>query len=106
MRSSFLSTDQVEATRKRLDVFEDQIKISWLTTERIQTNLQSEQVALDFRHIRSPIDAIIDRIYKHKGEYVEEGERILILHDETLLWLEASIDDLNECAKEPEGQVN
>ena len=55
--------------------------------------MQSEQVALEFRHIRSPIDAIIDRVYKHKGEYVEEGERILVLHDESLLWLEASIDE-------------
>jgi len=85
--------DQVTATLKQVDVIEDRIKVSDITTARLTTTIQREEVSLGFRHIRSPIDAVVDRTYKYKGEYVEEGERILVLHDEKLFWVEAFIDE-------------
>ena len=85
--------DQVAATRKQLDVIEDRIKISDITSAKIDTMIERERVSLSFRHIRSPIDGVIDHVYKHKGEYVEEGERILILHDEDVFWIEANVDE-------------
>lgn len=85
--------DQVTATLKQVDVIEDRIKVSDITTEKLATTIEREEVSLSFRHIRSPIDAVVDRTYKHKGEYVEEGERILVLHDEQLFWVEAFIDE-------------
>lgn len=88
-----LELAQVEATRKQLDVFDERIKLSSITEERIRTNIAGEKVSFEFRHIRSPLSGIIDRVYKHKGEYVEEGESILILHDTALFWLEAHIDE-------------
>ncbi|MFT5173822.1 MAG: membrane fusion protein (multidrug efflux system) [Gammaproteobacteria bacterium] len=85
--------DQVTATLKQVDVIEDRIKVSDITTQKLATTIEREEVSLSFRHIRSPIDAVVDRTYKHKGEYVEEGERILVLHDEQLFWVEAFIDE-------------
>ena len=85
--------NQVSATRKQLDVIEDRIRISRITTEKIQKTIERETVSLNFRHITSPIDAVVDRVYKHRGEYVEEGERILILHDEDLFWVEAFVTE-------------
>lgn len=85
--------DQVNASLKQVDVIEDRIKVSDITTAKLATTIQREEVSLSFRHIRSPIDAVIDRAYKHKGEYVEEGERILVLHDERLFWVEAFVDE-------------
>jgi membrane fusion protein (multidrug efflux system) len=85
--------DQVIATLKQVDVIEDRIKVSDITTAKLATTIKREEVSLSFRHIRSPIDAVVDRAYKHKGEYVEEGERILVLHDEQLFWVEAFIDE-------------
>ena len=85
--------DQVNASLKQVDVIEDRIKVSDITTAKLATTIQREEVSLSFRHIRSPIDAVIDRAYKHKGEYVEEGERILVLHDERLFWVEAFVNE-------------
>jgi membrane fusion protein (multidrug efflux system) len=84
---------QVRATRKQLDVIDDQIRISEITTSRIEKTIERERVALGHRRIRSPIDSVVDRVYKFEGEYVEEGETILILHDEKVLWVEANIDE-------------
>lgn len=85
--------EQVEASARQLDVFDDKIRISEVTTERIRATISIEKNRLAFRHIRSPIDGVVARVYKYAGEFVEEGETILILHDQGLFWLEAHIDE-------------
>ena len=85
--------NQVAATRKQLAVIGDKIRISEITTDKIQKTIEREEVSLAFRHIKSPIDGMVDRIYKYVGEYVEEGERILILHDENVFWVEAFVTE-------------
>ena len=85
--------DQVAATHKQLAVIGDKIRISEITTDKIQKTIERERVSLAFRHIKSPIDGVVDRIYKYVGEYVEEGERILILHDENVFWVEAFVTE-------------
>ncbi|MEM7251630.1 MAG: efflux RND transporter periplasmic adaptor subunit [Pseudomonadota bacterium] len=85
--------EQAEARRKQLDVIAEKIRISDITSTRIKKQIALEQVSLNHRTIRSPVDGIIDRVYKHPGEYVEEGESILILHDTETFWLEAHVDE-------------
>lgn len=85
--------DQVASTRKQLEVIGDRINISRVTTEKIKKTIEREEVSLGFRQIASPLNGVIDRVYKHKGEYVEEGERILILHDENVFWVEAFVTE-------------
>jgi membrane fusion protein (multidrug efflux system) len=85
--------DQVRATEQQLAVIDDNIRISAVTTDKIKAMIAIEENRLAFRHIRSPIDGVVARVYKYPGEFVEEGETILILHDRGLFWLEAYIDE-------------
>jgi len=85
--------EQVKTGAHRLDVIDERLEVSRITEARIRTMIEAEQVALSFRHIRSPLSGIVDRVYKYKGEYVKEGESILILHDEALFWVEAYVDE-------------
>ncbi|MBT6277170.1 MAG: HlyD family secretion protein [Chromatiales bacterium] len=85
--------EQVEATREQLTVIDDNIAISAVTTERIQAMIAIEENSLGFRKIRSPINGTVARVFKYPGEFVEEGETIVILHDQQLFWLEAYIDE-------------
>ena len=85
--------DQLEATAKQVDVFLEKIKISDVQQARIKDDIRLQEVALSYRHIRSPIDGVIGRIHRYKGEYVEDGVNILILHDPDRFWVEAYVDE-------------
>ena len=84
---------QVEATRAQLGVFDERIRVSAITEDKMGTDIEAAKVELELRHLRSPIDGIIDRVYKHKGEYVDEGDVVLVLHDASNYWLEAQVDE-------------
>ena len=93
LRIAHKELEQVEAGGRQVDVLDERLKVSHLTEEKIRTMIAAARVALSLRHIRSPLTGIVDRVYKHKGEYVQEGESILILHDEKLFWVEAYVDE-------------
>ena len=50
-------------------------------------------VGYSVHFVKSPINGIIDSVYKYKGEHVEEAERMILLHDENSLWIEANVDE-------------
>lgn len=85
--------EQVESAGSRLAVYDERIKLTVINQSKIETQIEGAQVALSYRHVRSPLDGIVDRVYKFKGEYVDEGDLILIVHDERLSWVEAYVDE-------------
>ncbi len=85
--------DQLAASAKQIDVIEEKIKISDIEQARIEDAIAKQKISLGYRHITSPIDGTIGRIHKFKGEYVEDGVNILMLHDPNLFWIEAYIDE-------------
>jgi membrane fusion protein (multidrug efflux system) len=52
-----------------------------------------EEVELTYRRILSPINGIIGRIHRFKGEYIEDGNTILSLHNPNIYWIEAYVDE-------------
>jgi len=85
--------DQLTATRKYLDVLDAKIKISSVKQDRIRNLIKKQELELGYRHIRSPIDGVVGTIRKFKGEYLEDGVDILMLHDPKSFWVEANIDE-------------
>lgn len=84
---------QLGAARKQLDVLEAKIKISDIKQDQIRDLIKKQELALSYRHITSPIDGRVGTIRKFKGEYVEDGVDILLLHDPASYWIEALIDE-------------
>lgn len=84
---------QYDAELKRLDVLRTKIRISDIKQNRIRDAIRKEKLLLGYRHITSPLDGVVGRIHKFKGEYVEDGIDILMLHDPNRYWLEAYVDE-------------
>ena len=88
-----LELAEILASRLRLDVLETDKRITNLNISKIKTLIAQEKARLTYHLVRSPIDGIIDSVYKYKGEHVEEAERMILLHDENSLWIQANVDE-------------
>ena len=67
--------------------------VCYIDIIKINTIKNQEEAKLTYYYVRSPINGIIDSVYKYKGEHVEEAERMILLHDENSLWIEANVDE-------------
>ena len=85
--------EQLKTTNKKVEVILERIKIIELERGRIEDNIRLEEVELTYRHILSPINGMIGRIHRFKGEYVEDGNTILSLHNPKVFWIEAYVDE-------------
>ena len=56
-------------------------------------NINKQKLFISHRKIKSPIEGMVGEIHKHRGEYVEDGIYILMLHDPNLYWVEAYVDE-------------
>jgi membrane fusion protein (multidrug efflux system) len=84
---------QLKTTNKKVDIILEKIKIIELEQGRIADNIRLEEVELTYRRILSPINGIIGRIHRFKGEYIEDGNTILSLHNPNVYWIEAYVDE-------------
>ena len=84
---------QLGAARRQIDVMDAKIKISDIKQDQIRDLIMKQELALSYRHITSPIDGRVGTIRKFKGEYVEDGVDILLLHNPEFYWIEALIDE-------------
>ncbi|MBL4721790.1 MAG: HlyD family secretion protein [Alphaproteobacteria bacterium] len=84
---------QLNASRTQLDVLDAKIRVSDIKQEQIRDLIKKQALALGYRHITSPLDGMVGAIHKYKGEYVEDGVDILMLHDPRSYWIEANIDE-------------
>lgn len=85
--------DQLKATGRQLDVIKNEIKISEIKQNRIEDEIKKQELFIKHRRIKSPIEGLVGEIHKYKGEYVEDGVNILMLHDPKLYWVEAYVDE-------------
>ena len=74
-------------------MIENEIRISDIEQSRIEDQLEKQELWLSYRHITSPIDGVVGRIHRFRGEYIEDGVNILMLHDPQLYWVEAYVEE-------------
>lgn len=85
--------DQLKTTERQLDIINNKIKVSYIKENRINDEINKQELFIAHRNITSPIDGLVGEIHKYKGEYVEDGVNILMLHDPKLYWVEAYVDE-------------
>ena len=85
--------DQLNSTERKIDIINDKIKISVIKEKRINDKIKKQELFINHRKIKSPIDGMVGEIHNYKGEYVEDGINILMLHDPNLYWVEAYVDE-------------
>ncbi len=84
---------EAEAERRRLEVTDSELAMLDHRTARLMAELEQQRVDVDDRLLRAPNDGLIDRIFVEQGEYVNDGQRMLMLHDPGELWIEANIKE-------------
>ena len=84
---------QLRSTRSKVSIIENQIKISNIEQTQIVDSIRQQELRTSYRHITSPIDGVVGRIIKFRGEYIEDGVNIMMLHDPNIYWVEAYIDE-------------
>lgn len=85
--------EELLATERKLKVIDNKIEVSFIQENRIRDDIKKQELLLKHRHITSPIDGVVGKIYRYAGEYVEDGINILMLHDPNLYWIEAYVDE-------------
>jgi len=48
---------------------------------------------LEDRTLRSPVAGVVDRTFVEPGEYVGPGQRLLLVHDPSGVWIEANVKE-------------
>ena len=84
---------ELKAKLRQIDVISENIKILDIEYARIKDTINLQKVELGYRRILAPIDGVIGRVHKFKGEYVEDGVNIITLHDPSQFWIEAYVDE-------------
>jgi len=87
------SLREAVADRERLGVIDAQIDALAFQATNLQAQLSQQLVDVQDRTIRSPVPAVIDRTFVQPGEYVQAGQRILMLHNSGEVWIEANIKE-------------
>lgn len=84
---------EAEAERRRLEVIDSELAMLDHRTARLLAELDQQRVDVDDRLLRAPNDGLVDRIFVEEGEFVNDGQRMLLLHDPSDLWIEANIKE-------------
>ena len=87
------SLDQAKAEQDKLGVIDAQIAALDHQVANLAAQMHQQNVDVEDRTIRSPIPAVIDRTFVLPGEYVQSGQRILLLHNPDEVWVEANIKE-------------
>ena len=85
--------DELNAAKQKLNVIDNAIKISFIQEEKIKDEMRKQELLLGRRHITSPIDGVVGKIYRYAGEYVEDATPIMMVHNPRLFWIEAYVDE-------------
>ncbi|MBH68096.1 MAG: hypothetical protein CMM58_07075 [Rhodospirillaceae bacterium] len=84
---------EFQATSSKSDVITEKIKILEIQQMRIRDSIEMQKVELSYRTILSPIDGVVGRVHRYRGEYVEDGVDIITLHNPAQFWIEAYVDE-------------
>jgi membrane fusion protein, multidrug efflux system len=87
------SLREAVADRERLSVIDAQVAALAFQASNLEAQLSQQAVDVEDRTIRSPVPAVIDRTFVEPGEYVQAGQRILMLHNPGEVWIEANIKE-------------
>jgi membrane fusion protein (multidrug efflux system) len=83
-----IRTDELKVLQHELGI----IRSQQLELEANRTRLQN---TLTDYQIKSPRDGVVDETFANSGEYVYPGQRILMMHDPSNIWIKANIKETN-----------
>ncbi|MDE0942297.1 MAG: HlyD family secretion protein [Alphaproteobacteria bacterium] len=87
------SVMEAQADRQRMDVLQGRLASLRFDEERLATQHERQQLDLADRIIKAPSKGTVDRTFVDPGEYVARGQRLLLMHNSDVVWVEANIKE-------------
>ena len=84
---------EARANEGELQVFDNQLERMRHDIVGAQASRDILKANLDDHEVRSPISGIVDEIFADRGEYIRQGQQILIMHDPGKVWVVANIKE-------------
>jgi len=84
---------EAQAGRSQVLVLDRQIAILTHQKDELLARRAQQEIDLGDRVIRSPVDAVIDKVFVKSSEYVSPGQRLLMLHDPDKVWIAANVKE-------------
>jgi len=82
-----------QAARSEMEVLRHDLARLDSQRELTMAQRQRKQIEIDDLQILSPVDAIIDKTFVSSGEFLQAGQRLLLLHDPDRVWIEANVKE-------------
>jgi membrane fusion protein (multidrug efflux system) len=80
---------EAKVDRQRLDVLRSDRETLVAKRQEIVARMESQRGDIELRQVVSPVDGVVSRTFIAAGEYASAGQRIVLLHDPTNIWIEA-----------------
>ena len=90
LHSAEAKVAEVEAERERLRVLESAILVYGHKEQELQAKLEEQRLDMSDRTIRSAIKGVVDKTFVEVGEYVTPGQRLALIHDPEVIWVDAN----------------
>ncbi len=84
---------EAQASRQQVQVVRERMNALAHQEAQLESQRQRQRLDIEDRTIRAPIDGIIDRTFFDAGEYVVPGQRLLMMHDSSKIWVEANFKE-------------
>ena len=93
LRGAEADVAEMRSEQARLDMLN--AELARLESERLGVRLQRDRAAAELADhvIRSPIAGVIDEVFIDPGEYVAQGQRVLMLHDPDVYWVRTNVKE-------------
>lgn len=95
---------EARADQSRLKVIDEELDMLAHRRDELMAKLAQQQLDLEDRVIRSPIDGVVDKTFVESGEFVRQGQRLAVVHDPGTIWVEVNIKE-TQVARLRAGQV-
>jgi len=84
---------EVRADRAEVIVLEAEARAMGEERRRALRQLDQARTELDYYTITSPVNGVVDELFVDAGEHVSAGQRVLVMHDPSKLWVKANVKE-------------
>lgn len=84
---------EAKANLERIDVVKQELRAQQLSMEQKKIELERQNIELQDRTVRATSGGIIDKSFVDEGEFVVAGQRLVLLHDDNTVWIDANIKE-------------
>jgi membrane fusion protein (multidrug efflux system) len=84
---------ETEAERGEVDMVAQEMAMLDHQAVALRAELEQKRVEIEEHVITAPIAGVVDRLFVEAGEYVRQGQRMMMMHNPDDIWVEANIKE-------------